>query len=54
MSLSDLRREYALAGLKESDLDSNPFRHRKNVLLPQPEGPIRDKTLQAEIFKLIS
>jgi pyridoxamine 5'-phosphate oxidase len=26
MSLSDLRREYALAGLKESDLDSNPFR----------------------------
>ena len=25
MSLSDLRREYALAGLKESDLDSNPF-----------------------------
>ena len=26
MSLSDLRREYTLAGLKESDLDSNPFR----------------------------
>ena len=25
MSLSDLRREYALAGLEESDLDSNPF-----------------------------
>jgi len=25
MSLSDLRREYALTGLKESDLDSNPF-----------------------------
>ena len=26
MSLSDLRREYALAGLKESDLDPNPFK----------------------------
>jgi pyridoxamine 5'-phosphate oxidase len=26
MSLSDLRREYTLAGLKESDLDSNPFK----------------------------
>jgi pyridoxamine 5'-phosphate oxidase len=25
MSLSDLRREYTLAGLKESDADSNPF-----------------------------
>ena len=26
MSLSDLRREYALAGLKESDLDPSPFK----------------------------
>ena len=26
MSLSDLRREYTLAGLKESDADSNPFK----------------------------
>jgi pyridoxamine 5'-phosphate oxidase len=26
MSLSDLRREYTLAGLKESDLDPNPFK----------------------------
>lgn len=26
MSLSDLRREYTLAGLKESDLDPSPFR----------------------------
>ena len=26
MSLSDLRREYTLAGLKESDVDSNPFK----------------------------
>lgn len=26
MSLSDLRREYSLAGLKESDLDPSPFR----------------------------
>jgi pyridoxamine 5'-phosphate oxidase len=26
MSLSDLRQEYTLAGLKESDLDSNPFK----------------------------
>jgi pyridoxamine 5'-phosphate oxidase len=26
MSLSDLRREYALAGLKESDLDPDPFK----------------------------
>jgi pyridoxamine 5'-phosphate oxidase len=26
MSLSDLRREYSLAGLKESDLDPNPFK----------------------------